>query len=155
MKLNFVAVLVFLSFGVLFAQPRNAKPYNPFTEDDWNKLSQHTKDSINKKLFDEWKAENQINENAEEAYVNHLIEEGLKNVNNVTNLSLSSFPKSHLPDDIIKFKNLEEFSCQKSPTLDLTYLFNQLAQLPKLKKLNLTGGSYKVLPDNIKSLSVT
>ena len=139
-------------FTFLSAQSNNGKVTNPFTAEDWNKLDQHTKDSITKNLFQQYKADNAGNQQSAEAIANKTIEDALANVNGTTVLNFSNYPKAEFSKDITKLKNVEEFTCTKSKSLDLFALFDQLAQLPKLKKLNLSGGDYKNLPANIKQL---
>ena len=148
------AIAAFCFHSNLSAQPNTAKPDNSFTEEDWNKLSQHQKDSINKQLFEKYKEGTETVQKTEEAEVNRILDEALKNVSGTTKLAFTSFPKIQLSNDLTKFKNLEEFTCLRCKSLDLNTLFDQLAQLPKLKKLNLPGGEYKTMPNSIKKLKV-
>jgi len=148
-----LSILIALMYCVfLSAQNEPGKVTNPFTADDWNKLSQHAKDSITKQLFEKYKADSKANQQGAEAEANKTIAEALGNVNATTSVSFSNYPKTEFSNDITRLKNVEEFTCTKSKALDLSALFDQLAQLPKLKKLNLTGGEYKNLPANIKKL---
>ena len=152
MKKAITIIVAVLCHAFLFAQNQPGKITNPFTADDWNKLSKHAQDSITKVLFEKYKAGNAGNQQTAEEEANASIESALKNVDGTKSLSFSNYPKSTFSNDITKFKNLEEFTCTRSKAVDLFALFDQLAQLPKLKKLNLTGGEYKTMPTNIKLL---
>lgn len=124
-----------------------------FTQQDWDKLSQHQKDSINKDIFEKFSEAKQAAASINETNANNIIAAALKNIEATTTLNFTNFPKPQLSNEITKFKNLEEFSCTGCRTLDLNYLFTQLAQLPKLKNLNLSGGAYTFLPASIKNLT--
>jgi Leucine-rich repeat (LRR) protein len=152
MKKVFSILIAVLCFTFLTAQGEHGKITNPFTAEDWNKLDQHTKDSITKGLFQKYKEDNANNQQTEEVEANKTIEDALKNVSGTTSLTFSNYPKAQFSDDITKFKNLEEFTCTRSKALDLYKLFDQLEKLPRLKKLNLSGGDYKVLPGLIQNL---
>ena len=153
MKKTLTILIAVLYTTFLFAQNESGKITNPFTADDWNKLSKHAQDSITKYLFDKYKMANADNQNSAEAEANRTIEDALKNVDGTKSLSFSNYPKATFSNDITKLKNLEEFTCTRSKSLDLYALFDQLEKLPKLKKLNLTGGEYKTLPPTIKLLN--
>ncbi len=149
-RILFVSTLL-LAF-TLNALAQNKSDEKTFTQQDWDKLSQASKDSINKELLQKFEAAKKETANTEEANANQLIDEALKNSSGTTSLTIANFPKTQLREDITKLKNLEEFSCLKCRQLDLNTLFNQLAQLPKLKSINLSGGTYKTLPNSIKKL---
>ena len=153
MKKTLSIVIAVLCFTFLWAQNDHGKITNPFTAEDWNKLDQHKKDSITKVLFEKYKADNAGNQQTEEVAANKTIEDALKNISGTTSLTFNGYPKATFSDDITKFKNLEEFTCTRCKALDLYKLFDQLAHLPKLKKLNLSGGDYKTLPGLIQNLS--
>lgn len=145
---SFIFSIVMLS---CFAQ---AKPVDKsFTQEDWDKLSQPTKDSINKVLLKKFEEAKRDAETTDETNANQIIDDALKNINSTTSLTLNAFPKTQLRDDITKLKNVEEFTCTKCRALDLTVLFNQLSSMPKLKRVNVSGGAFKVLPNTIKKLS--
>ena len=153
MKKSLSVLIAVLLALILFAQNEPGKITNPFTADDWNKLDQHKKDSITKVLFEKYKADSKADQQSEEAVANRTIEEALANVNGTKALAFNNYPKAEFNNDITKLKNIEEFTCTRSKSLDLYALFEQLAQMPKLKKLNLSGGDYKTLPVNIKKLT--
>ena len=144
-----IIILLFLIPLFLFSQKANT---NSFTQEDWDKLSQQQKDSINKMLLTKFEEAKKAASNTDEENAKNSINEALKNIDGTASLTLTSFPKAQLPEEIVKLKNLEEFACIKCRQLDLNLLFNQLAQLPKLKRLNLSGGTFSVLPNSIKNL---
>jgi len=153
MKKTLLIVGAVLGFMFLSAQHEPGKVTNPFTAEDWNKLSQHAKDSITKVLFEKYKADNAGNRKTDEVEANRIITEALKNIAGTTSLTFSNYPDAQFSDDLMRFTNLEEFTCTRSKGLDLYKLFDQLSHLPKLKKLNLSGGDYKTLPGLIQNLS--
>jgi Leucine-rich repeat (LRR) protein len=110
-------------------------------------------DSLHKIALEEFKKATEAREKSDVAINNAIIDEALKNADNTTRLVLNNYPASKVKDDILRLKNLEEFTCVKCRGLDLAALFNQLAQLHKLKKLDLSGGTYKIIPNNIKWLT--
>ena len=115
-----------------------------FVQEDWDKLSQASKDSINKILLQKFEEAKKATASVDEENANKIIDNALQNVNGTTVLSFTSFPKAQLREDITKLKNVEEFTCTKCRALDLNILCNQLAQLPKLKRVNISGGTFKV-----------
>src|SRR3954465_4909401 len=100
----FVLVLSFQSFA-------QNKPDASFTQEDWDKLSQSAKDSINKVLLKKFEEARKASQTVEEENANRIINEALQNANGTTSLTITSFPKAQLRDDITKLKNLEEFAC--------------------------------------------
>ncbi len=148
-------LLISAIFVSLFssAQNNSQRPKDIFTEADWNKLSQHQKDSISNGIFLKYAEEVRAAQKKETAEADKTIEEASKNVNGTTSLRFTAFPKAQFDNEILKFKNLEEFSCEKCKALDLINLINQLAKFSKLKRLNLSGGTYKVLPNSIQQLT--
>ncbi len=138
--------------GISVAQNSSPKADQIFTKEDWDKLSTHEKDSITKYIFEQYKQGAAANQNSETEEANTTITEALKNLNGTRSLHFILYPKANFSSDLTKFKNLEEFSCERCKALDLTALFNQLSQLPKLKKLDISGGEFKTLPDNIGKL---
>lgn len=110
-------------------------------------------DSIHRQAFLEWKQNNEAKQKSDEAIANEKLNAAVADVNNTKSIAFDAYPKSQLNDDITKLKNLEEFSCTKCKELNLDVLFDQLAKLPKLKKVDLTGGGYKQISNNIKQLT--
>jgi Leucine-rich repeat (LRR) protein len=77
----------------------------------------------------------------------------LKNLN-LKFISLSATGKERLPNSITQFKSLEKIELTHLDYfLDFEYTFNQLAQLPNLKSLDISGNpNLKTLPDKITDL---
>lgn len=124
-----------------------------FTVSAQSDTSKTVLDSIHRQAFLEWKQNNEAKQKTNEAIAADKLNAAVADINNTRVLVFDEYPKAQFSDDLTRLKNLEEFSCLKCKQLNLDILFDQLAKLPKLKKLDLTGGVYTQLSNNIKQLT--
>ena len=91
-KLFLLVTVLFSTFIVGSAQIRPTDP-KIFTQEDWDKLSQSEKDSINKGIAVKFEEARKSGETIDEANANQILESALQNVNGTTVLSFNCFPK--------------------------------------------------------------
>jgi len=109
MKNTLAILIVVLCPNFLFAQNGPAKATNLFTEEDWNKLSQHAKDSISKNLFETYKAGSASSNLTAEEEANKTIQDALANIHATTRLSFSNYPNVRFTADVAKLKNVRVY----------------------------------------------
>ncbi len=151
-RIFFLAILLSGFISTSFSQTQTTP--KSFTQEDWDKLSQPERDSINKAIRKKFEAAKLNNEAIAENNAEGIIADALRDRLGTKSLTFTDYPRTYLPKEFMEFLNLEEFTCLKCTELDLNILFNQLYPMSKLKRVNISGGGFRVIPNSIKKLFV-